>query len=151
LRFVVANNLSMRQASFPWLYALLSFENPKIRDLIPQSHTTVRDHLIDHYEASKLMVIQLLAQAKSEVSISFDGWKADNNMLDLLGVCAHYLDNKYNLKVVVLGLRNTDGSHSGTTIAKLIFEVLTEYKITDKLAYLAADSASNNDTTLREL
>lgn len=49
-------------------------------------------------------VIKSISKATSRLTISFDGWKANNDLLDLLGVVAHYLNHNHDLKTVVLGL-----------------------------------------------
>jgi hypothetical protein len=58
-----------------------------------------------------------LAKARSSISISFDGWQADNQ-LDILGVTAHYLDGQMRVKTVLLGLRPMYGAHTGAAIAE---------------------------------
>ena len=68
---------------------LLTFQNPQIKNLIPQSANTARDWIIQEFEQGKKAVIEDLAKAKSRITVSFDGWKADNKVLDQLGVVAH--------------------------------------------------------------
>jgi hypothetical protein len=91
-----------------------------------------------------------LASSKSRVTLSFDGWKS-NNELDLLGVVAHYIDDQYNVKNVLLALRNTYGSHTSDEQAYHLLSIAREYKISTKIAYFMADNASNNDKTLQLL
>ena len=90
-------------------------------------------------------------QANSRIVISFDSWKADNKILDLLSVLAHYIDKQYKLKTFVLALRDTYGSHSSDNIKDHLLTVLREYQISNKVAYFAADNATNNNKALRLL
>jgi hypothetical protein len=53
--------------------------------------------------SSKAKVTKALAKAKSSISVSFDGWSADNQ-LDMLGVTAHYLDEQLRVKTFLPGL-----------------------------------------------
>lgn len=90
--------------------------------------------------------------AKSKLTISFDGWKANNDVLDLLGVVVHYLGDDYKLHNVVLAMRDTLGSHTRANMADHLFDVLKEYQISgNQIAYFAADNATNNDTALAAL
>jgi len=49
------------------------------------------------------------------------------------------------VKTVTLALRDSLGSHTGENIKDYLLAVLREYQISDKVAYFAADNATNND------
>jgi hypothetical protein len=86
------------------------------------------------------------------LTISFDGWKANNNALDLFGVVAHYLRDDNKLHNVVLAIYDTLGSHTGANIADQLFEVLKDFQISgNQISYFTADNATNNDKTLAVL
>lgn len=95
------------------------------------------------------MIIQSLQTARSTITVSFDHWLADNE-LDLLGVVAHYLDSNLELRTVLLALKPSYG-HDAQELQDTLLSVLREYKISDKISYLVADNASNNDAALRLL
>jgi hypothetical protein len=59
----------------------------------------------------------VLTKATSKLTLLFDGWTANNKVLDLLGIIVHYLNENHERRVVVLGLRDTLGSHIGANIA----------------------------------
>ena len=94
---------------------------------MPQSTNTTRGWIIQEFEQGKKAVIKDLAQAKSRITVSFDGWKADNEILDLLGVVAHYIDRNYKVKTITLALRDTYGSHSSENIKDYLLVVLRKY------------------------
>ena len=104
LEWLVSSNQLLRQASGDKLKALISFRNPIVEPLIPQSHHTPRDWIVEAFTAAKPTVIQSLQMARSTITVSFDHWLADNE-LDLLGVVAHYLDSNLELKTVLLALK----------------------------------------------
>jgi hypothetical protein len=54
-------------------------------------------------------IVRSISNAKGKVTISFDGWKANNNVLDFLGVVLHYLGDDYKLHNVVLEMRDILG------------------------------------------
>lgn len=149
--WVAASGISLRAASSPALFDLLTFGNPKLKPLVPQAHVTVHHMVTNRHRAAKDAVIQSLAHAKSGITISFDHWKANNDILDLLGVVAHYLDREYKPKTVVVALKDALGSHTGDNIAEQLIEVLRDYDICNRVTYFAADNATNNDKALRLL
>lgn len=150
MRWIVSGSQSLRSATSPALRDLLSLDHSKIDALIPSSHATAHRYIVECYATSKVKVTKALAKARSSMSVSFDGWLADNQ-LDMLGVTAHYLDEQLRVKTVLLGLRPMYGAHSGVAIAEELLTVMREFKISDRVGYLVADNASNNDTVLREI
>jgi hypothetical protein len=151
-KWVVSSGISLRQAASPQHNALLCFQNPRVKDLLPQSHSTATSWVMAEYTRHQATIINSIATAKSKLTISFDGWKANNDVLDLLGVVVHYLGDDDRLHNVVLALRDTLGSHSGANMADHLFDVLKDYQIRgSQIAYFAADNATNNDTALAVL
>ena len=69
----------------------------------------------------------------------------------MLAIIAYYIDEQYNVKNVLLALRNTYGLHTAAEMKHHLYTVIREYRITTKLAYFVADSASNNDLALELL
>ena len=150
LRWIVLDNQSLRSATSPALRNLLSLDHSKIDALVPTSHATAHRYIVERYAASKVKVAEALAKARSSISVSFDGWLADNQ-LDMLGITAHYLDERLRVKTVLLGLKPMYGAHSGVAIAEELLTTMREFKISDRVGYFIADNASNNDTALQEV
>lgn len=151
-RWVVSSGISLRQATSDELKALLSFQNPRVTAVIPQSHTSTGRWIMAEFTKYRPKIIESIAKAKGKVTISFDGWRANNDVLDLLGVVVYYLGDDYKLHNVVLALCDTLGSHTGANIADHLFDVLKNYQISgNQIAYFAADNATNNDKALQLL
>ena len=149
--WVAASGISLRAAYSPALFDLLTFSNPKLKLLVLQAHVTVHYMVTNCHCAAKDAVIQSLAHAKSGITISFNYWKANNDVLDLLGVVAYYLNCEYEPKTVVVALKDALGSHTSDNITKQLIEVLRNYDICNHVTYFAADNATNNDKALRLL
>jgi hypothetical protein len=120
--------------------------------VIPRSPDTTHRWLIDAYTSAKVKVIKSIAKSTSKLTISFDGWKANNDALDLLRVVVHYLRDDNKLHNVVLAMCDTLGSHTGANMADQLFDVLKDFQISgNQIAYFAADNATNNDKALAVL
>lgn len=90
VRWAVTTNQSLRQASSQSHLQLLTFQNPRVENLVPTSLKTVRGWIMQAASSAKSTIDESLGQAVSSITISFDNWTA-NNGLDVLGVTAHYL------------------------------------------------------------
>ena len=121
-----------------------------MKGALPDSYSTSRAWIMDNYKHSKGVVRQSLATAVSRITLSFESWKSGNE-LDLLGVIAHYIDKQYQVKNVLLALRNIYGSHKGVELNRHLRAVCREFKISTKVAFFMADNASNNDSALKLL
>jgi len=94
VRWIVADNISLRRATSEAHKDLLTYRNPVIELAIPNGHNTVRRWLIEAHKANKKTVTRDLDRAVSRITISFDGWKSDNEV-DYLSIVAHYIDRNY--------------------------------------------------------
>jgi len=111
-----------------------------VKNLLPCANT-VRNWLMAEFKARKPEVKQSLANAKSKINLSIDLWSTPND-LSLLGIVAHWIDSKGNLKTALLALRRSD-SHYGVDIEPLLRLVIKEYNIGEKLGAVQDDNADN--------
>ncbi|GAB7336407.1 hypothetical protein MBLNU13_g09125t1 [Cladosporium sp. NU13] len=150
VRWVVTTNQSLRQASSQSHLFLLTFQNPRLENLVPTSANTILDWIMQAAYAAKETIEKSLSRAASSITISFDNWTADNG-LDFLGVTANYLDASLCPRAILLGLRDTRGSHSGESIAEEVLRVINDFDIAEKVEYFMADNATANDRAVRVL
>ena len=150
LRWAVGDEVSFRKTTSQRFRDLITYHNPIIEPILPRAYATTRDWIIHAFQQAKGEIRRNLSMSKSRISISFDGWKS-NNELDLLAVIAHYIDRDYKIENVLLALRNAYGCHTGDELQYQLVTILREYKISTKVAYFVADNASNNDRALHFL
>ena len=106
LQWAINDEISLRQSASALLRGLIAYRNPIIEPVLPQSHTTTRIWIVKAFHKAKEAIRSDLSTSISRISISFDGWKSDNE-LDLLGVMAHYVEKDYKVKNVLIAIRNT--------------------------------------------
>jgi hypothetical protein len=70
-----------------------------------------------------------------KISFVLDGWTSPN-VIEFLGITAHYIDANWNLKEVLVDFVELSGSHSGDNLAQAFVKFLQDKKILIK--------ASNN-------
>jgi hypothetical protein len=95
VRWVVCSGISLREASSRYYNELLAYQNPRVEGILPSSHITSSNWIAQAYKDARPKVSQALAKATLELTLSFNGWTANNNVLDLLGIVVHYLNSNY--------------------------------------------------------
>ena len=69
------------------------------------------------------------------VTVTADAWTSENG-LGLLGVTAHWVDCSWQYRETVLALRELPEKHDGEGLAKVLYEIITEFKIRTKVLHL---------------
>jgi hypothetical protein len=69
-----------------------------------------------------------------------------------LGVVAHYVDSKAELRDVPIALPQLAGAHSGEMMAEVVIETLQDFGINaQSISYFILNNASNNDCNVEVL
>ena len=69
----------------------------------------------------------------------------------LCGVVAHYLSYDLKARALLIGMKRVNRDYSGENIAEVVIKVIREYGIAEKLGYIQADNAGNNDTCVASI
>jgi len=72
-------------------------------------------------------------------------------MLICVGVTIHFIDENFNLQQELLGFVPLTGHHTGEYMADVVYDLLDEYGIKEKLFCITTDNASNNIALVKEL
>jgi hypothetical protein len=95
-------------------------------------------------------VVNLLANARSRIYISFDLWSSPNSYT-LCGIVAHFAGQDCHNYSVLIGLRRIKGAHSGENITEVAVPVLQEYRVAANLGIFVTDNAELNNTAIRHI
>jgi hypothetical protein len=85
--------------------------------------------VVDEYERRKAELVVDLAEARSKISISFDGWTSPAQR-GYVAICAHFIDSQGNRRIALLAVRRLKGRHSGENYASVLAKVFEEYGLT---------------------
>ena len=69
------------------------------------------------------------------VTVTANAWTSENG-LGLLGVMAHWVDYSWQYRESVLALRELPEKHDGEGLAKVLYEIITEFKIRSNVLHL---------------
>ena len=68
-----------------------------------------------------------------------------------IAITGHYIDSAFQLHSELLTLENLEANHTGPYLASIVFDVLDQYNLAEKLFCITTDNASNNFTMSKEL
>lgn len=84
------------------------------------------------------------------MSITCDLWTSPNQK-SILGVTAHWINRKEELKEILLEAIELKGHHTGANISDYILKILEDFGLKERLFCITADNASNNMTMAQQL
>jgi hypothetical protein len=99
------------------LRELLIYLNPRCRAAL-LGRTTLKRYLSTAYEHALPVVKAELASARMKINLLFNLWTSLNRRLSLLGVVAHYLDRRFTLRSILLGLPHMTGLHTAASLSE---------------------------------
>ena len=73
-----------------------------------------------------------MASINSKISFTIDIWTSLNNKFFIAAI-AHYIDDDWNIRGLLVDFSLISGRHDGANIADRFFNVLTDYKIVSKV------------------
>ena len=121
------------------------YANPSFKR-IPRN--TIRSDILKMFTDMKKDLITLFANVPlMSICITADLWSA-RNAIGYIVVTSHFIDESWKLNKRILGFRNCEYPHSGTTICRFIMTILQEYSIKDRIFSITLDNASANDTAI---
>jgi len=148
--FICCCHIAFSIVESRWFIALLSTLSNLVAELVPDSHTTVRNWMIESFHTNKSKIQARLHKARSNIHLSFDLWTS-GNYYSFNAIVAHFVDTDYKVKTALIGFRDLEGPHSGENIAESVKTVCEEYDIASKIGCFVLDNAENNDTCVQAL
>jgi hypothetical protein len=115
--------LALKKVEVPALRELLIYLNPRYSVAIP-SRSALRKGITAAYDKALTAVARELQTASTKVNISFDLWTSPGRRLLLLGVVAHYLNDNFEPRVILLAMPRMQGSHTAVNLKGQIFDLV---------------------------
>lgn len=90
----------------------------------------------------------MLQKSRGKIHLSFDIWTSPNGYA-LAGIVSHFVDDDYQVRAILLSIREINGMHSGENVGQTVVDVVREFQTESELGAFVLDNASNNDTAVR--
>lgn len=120
LEWIVCDNIKHRKACSKRLKRCFQIANVQAANAIPESASTVETWIHDLYTHFEPGIRLEIVNAKSKVSITFDGWSSKHDKISVVGVVVHFINDKYEAVSRLIGLPELPG-HSKTGVGKLCY------------------------------
>jgi hypothetical protein len=147
--WLVDNNHPISEFESPAFRRLPAMAHPEAESALWTSHNSVSRYVVRLYDYLKPRFVEELSQAISKIHLSFDGWTIKGGKRGFLGVVAHYVDRRGDLKDLTIALPQLTGAHSGEKMAEVVSKTLQQFSINPlTVGYFVLDNASNNDSAV---
>jgi hypothetical protein len=87
-------------------------------------------------------LVKKVLQQQETISFTMDMWTSPIG-IDIFGVIAHFITDKWEMQQVVNGFDSPSSSYTGEHMAEMFIEMLQDYDIVSKLSTITCDNASN--------
>jgi hypothetical protein len=108
LEWVILDNVKHRKAASKRLKRAFKIANMQAANSIPSSRTVGNwiHQLFEHFEP---VIIREIANTRSKISISFDGWGSKHEKISVVGVVVHFINEHYENVTRLIGLPELPG------------------------------------------
>ena len=108
LEWVILDSVKHRKAASKRLKRAFKIANIQAASSIPGA-TTVTEWIHELFAHFEPVVIREIANARSKISITFDGWGSKHEKLSVVGVVVHFINEHYKNVTRLIGLPELPG------------------------------------------
>jgi hypothetical protein len=113
------------------------------------SSRTLRRYLEKNVKEKQATLLQKLP-LNGKLSIALDCWTSPFNQA-FMAITGYFINQEWNYCEILLGFEPLHGTHNGSNLSSVIFQVLQEHEITNRILSITTDNASNNNTMMVRL
>ena len=110
------------------------------------SAKVMRRQLRDLVRENQKSILQRLPSG-AKLSLALDCWTSPFKQA-FIAITGYFLDEDWEYNEILLRFEHLHGSHSGASLSEVLFKLLQEYQITDRVLTVTTDNASNNVTLM---
>ncbi|MBW0560752.1 hypothetical protein O181_100467, partial [Austropuccinia psidii MF-1] len=147
--FISETNLPISIIKSKSFQVLLELCNPNITHIMVQC-TALTAHLSNIYFYHQEHICKILTTNKYLLSLTTDTWTSPN-VTAYMAVTGHFINANLNLILVLFGLSEVEGDHSGALLAKHFLNIIQRYNISNQIVCITSDNASVNNQMCHEI
>jgi hypothetical protein len=148
VRLFTIEQIALLKVESAALQDLLIYLQPRCEAAMP-TRNTLRSYITSAYCNALRSVETELQTATTKVNLSFDLWASPGRRLLLLGVVAHYLNQRFEPRTILLGMPSMKSAHTAVNIASQLSTLLDHYNLRESFGNAVTDNATENAGCLR--
>ncbi len=104
LEWIICDSVKHRKAASKRLIRCFKIANIDAAKALPASHSTIENWIHKYFEFFKPTIIKEIRNARSKITITFDGWGSKREKISVLSVVVHFINSKYEAVTRLIGL-----------------------------------------------
>ncbi|KAM0901986.1 hypothetical protein ACQ4PT_019543 [Festuca glaucescens] len=112
------------------------------------TRNTIRKDIFDNYREERKKAMEYMATNRSRVAITTDMWTSDNQKKGYMAITAHFIDDNWILRSVVMRFIYVPTPHTAEVIAEQLYEALVAWNLDEKLSAVTVDNCTSNDKAI---
>ncbi|KAF5387624.1 hypothetical protein D9615_000715 [Tricholomella constricta] len=153
-KWIVVDDQSINVIESPELRDLLLFIGTELTENNLPHRTKLTEIIVESFKKEYAELMNDIQNALGRVSLTSDGWSR-TSLSSHLAITAHYMvmssDGHLILRSRLIAFRKLEGSHTGENMAKVLWRVINDLNIVDRIGMITLDNASNNNTMMEHL
>jgi hypothetical protein len=86
----------------------------------------------------------------TKMSIALDCWTSPFRQA-FMAITGYFIDDDWNYREILLGFEPLHGTHSSVNLSAVLFDLLQQHKVIDRVLAITTDNASNNITLIESI
>ncbi|CAN1855433.1 Putative AC transposase, partial [Linum perenne] len=107
---------------------------------------TIKKDIFTLYELTKNKFQREIIGNRGRVAVTTDMWTATNQKRGYMAITAHYIDNSWNLRSILVRFLYVPAPHTSARLANRLCKSLLEWNIDSKLSAITLDNCTTNDS-----
>ncbi|CAN1785294.1 Putative AC9 transposase [Linum perenne] len=107
---------------------------------------TMKKEILTLYELTKTKIQREIDGNRGRVAVTTDMWTATNQKRGYMAITAHYIDNSWKLRSILLRFLYVPAPHTSVRLANRLCASLLDWNIDSKLSAITLDNCTTNDS-----
>uniref|UniRef100_A0A803MEQ0 BED-type domain-containing protein n=1 Tax=Chenopodium quinoa TaxID=63459 RepID=A0A803MEQ0_CHEQI len=112
------------------------------------SKNTVKADILRDYKEERSKLMRLFAENDSRIAITTDMWSSSNQRKGYMAVTAHYIDDDWVLRELIIRFLYVPCPHNKESISKALVKCLKSFNIDEKVSTITLDNCTTNDAVV---
>ncbi|CAN1248085.1 Zinc finger BED domain-containing protein RICESLEEPER 2, partial [Linum perenne] len=110
--------------------------------------STIKKEILTLYEVTKIKFKRELHENRGRIVVTTDMWTATNQKRGYMAITAHYVDNSWNFRSIMLRFLHVPAPHTSERLAAWLCNCLLSWNVDTKLSTITLDNCSTNDSMI---